>query len=108
MAAVSGGLIGDEGTDSLDADPGTLLTISGKDQGIIAAEEDINFAGSLNSSRTFEDVGIPGSPQYDNGVNKSAIDNIFAKPANMNLILSNLLALTVKFDVHGKPFLSDG
>jgi hypothetical protein len=110
-AIVSAGLIGDDGSDNIGNDStGTQLTISGTDKGIIAAEEDINFGatGSLNTSGTFENVGTPGSPQYNGGVNKSAIDNIFANPADMNLILSRLLALTVKFDANGNPYLFDG
>jgi hypothetical protein len=108
---VSAGLIGDDGSDNISNDSaGTHLTISGNDRGIIAAEEDINFGstGSLNASGIFENVGTPGSPQYNNGVNKSAIDNIFANPADMNQILSRLLALTVTTDAHGNPILSDG
>jgi hypothetical protein len=108
---VSAGLLGDDGSDNISNDSaGTHLTISGTDRGILAAEEDINFGatGSLNTSGIFENVGTPGSPQYNNGVNKSAIDNIFANPADMNQILSRLLALTVTTDAHGNPILSDG
>ena len=32
----------------------------------------------------------------------------FANPADMNLILSRLAALTVRFDANGNPFLFDG
>jgi hypothetical protein len=104
-AIVSAGLLGDDGSDNIGNDSaGTHLTISGTDKGIIAAEEDINFGttGSLNTAGIFENVGTPGSPQYNGGANKAAIDNIFASP-DMNTILSRLLALKV---INGT--LSDG
>jgi hypothetical protein len=111
-AIVAAGLIGDDGSGNIKKDTlGTHLTISGTDKGIIAAEEDINFGatGSLNTAGTFENVGTPGSPQYANGVNKAAIDNIFtdggvALPiadvllGPNSLILQDLLALTVGAD----------
>jgi hypothetical protein len=104
-AIVSAGLLADDGTDSIGNDAGgTHLTISGSDKGILAAEEDINFGmtGSLNTAGTFENVGTPGSPQYAGGANKNAIDYIFTNngtaltiPGGLNLILQDLLALTV-------------
>jgi hypothetical protein len=118
-AIVSAGRIGDNGSDTIAPDnnsPGTHLTISGTDKGIIAAEEDINFGatGSLNTAGTFENVGTFGSSQYHSGDNKSAIDNIFANAGdltdlgNLSQIVTRLLALQVKIDANGMPFLSDG
>jgi hypothetical protein len=96
-AIVSSGLIGDDGTDNITNDTlGTHLTISGTDKGIIAAGEDINFGatGTLNQA-VFEDA---------TGQNQNAIDWIFTNngitqdvtnQAQLNLILQDLLALTV-------------
>jgi hypothetical protein len=110
-AIVSAGLLGDDGTD-LDTDvnsPGTHLSISGTDKGILAAEEDINFGatGSLNQAGLFENVGSPSSTKYAKGVNKAAIDAIFTDKglllnvtvaSQLALILNDLNALTVGGD----------
>ncbi|HEY7307952.1 MAG TPA: hypothetical protein VH643_01195, partial [Gemmataceae bacterium] len=88
-AIVSAGQIGDETC-------GTQLNISGKDKGILAAEEDINFGatGSLNQAGLFENVGSPFA----------AIDAIFTDhgvlldvtvPSELALLLKDLLALSV-------------
>jgi hypothetical protein len=105
-AIVSGGLIGDDGTNNgaKEISQGTQLTISGTTKGIIAAEEDINFGktGSINQTNVFENVGSPNSPKYDNGQNKAQIDNIFTNngtaltiPGGLSFILADLNALTV-------------
>jgi hypothetical protein len=106
-AIISAGLLGDDGTD-LDTDvnsPGTHLSISGTDKGILAAEEDINFGatGSLNQAGLFENVGSPSSSKYANGVNKAAIDAIFTNnsgqlltiPGDLSTLLAHLAALHV-------------
>jgi hypothetical protein len=97
-AIVSSGLIGDDGANNISNDiPGTHMTISGTDKGIIAAGEDINFGatGSLNQAGLFENA---------TGQNQNAIDWIFTNngvtldvtiPNQLNFILQDLLALTV-------------
>jgi hypothetical protein len=106
-AIVSAALLGDNGTDDLGTNPnGTHLSISGTDRGILAAGEDINFGstGSLNQAGIFENVATPGSRQYAGGANIAAIDAIFTNngaqldvidPAQLTLIIQDLLALTV-------------
>jgi hypothetical protein len=105
-AIVSGGLIGDDGTNNgtKEVSQGTQLTISGTTKGIIAAEEDINFGktGSINLTNVFENVGSPSSPKYDNGQNKTQIDNIFTNngsaltiPGGLSFILADLNVLAV-------------
>jgi hypothetical protein len=88
-AIVSAGLLGDK-------TGGTLLSISGSDKGILAAEGDINFAGNL--------TGLPNVFKNASGVNAAAIDAIFTNggvvldvtiPGQLDLILQDLLALTV-------------
>src|SRR5262249_31476651 len=97
-ALVTDGLLGDDGANNKNNDTnGTHLTISGSDKGILAAGEDINFGstGSLNQAGLFENAS---------GLNLAAIDAIFTNgnlaldvidPAQLNLILADLLALTV-------------
>jgi hypothetical protein len=97
-AVVTDGLLGDDGSNNFTNDtPGTHLTISGTDKGILAAGEDINFGatGSLNQAGLFE--GATGS-------NLAAIDAIFTNnsalldvtdPTQLGLILQDLNALTV-------------
>jgi hypothetical protein len=105
-AIVSGGLIGDDGTNNgtKEVSQGTQLTISGTTKGIIAAEEDINFGktGSINQTNVFENVGSPTSPKYDGGQNKTQIDNIFTNngsaltiPGGLSFILADLNVLAV-------------
>jgi hypothetical protein len=110
-AIVSAGLLGDNGTDNINGDgTGTLLTISGTDKGLLAAVEDINFGttGSLNLAGVFENVGTPGSPQYDNGNNAAVIDAIFSlnltppvsviNTLDLQQLVQNLLSLGVGSD----------
>jgi len=97
-ALVSSGLIGDDGSNNIHNDVNcTHLTISGSDQGIISAGEDINFGatGSLNQSGLFENA---------TGVSLAAINAIFTNngglldvldPAQLTLIVQDLLALKV-------------
>jgi len=97
-AIVSSGLIGDEGANNNDDDEnGTHLTISGSDKGIIAAGGDIEFGEEF-----FENQ--PGVFENATGSNLAAIDFIFTNngvqldvlnPAQLNLIVQDLLALRV-------------
>jgi hypothetical protein len=91
-AIISAGVIGDSAG-------GTLLSISGQDQGILAAEGDINYAGDLGS--------LPNVFENASGVNAAAIDAIFTNggivlnvtiSSQLELILQDLLALTVGSD----------
>jgi hypothetical protein len=90
-AIVTDGMIGDSAG-------GTQLTTSGTDKGILAAGQGINFGatGSLNTAGIFNPA---------TGSNLAAIDAIFTNnnveldvtdPAQLNLIIQDLLALTVK------------
>jgi hypothetical protein len=89
-AIVSDGAIGDSAG-------GTHLTISGTDKGILAAGQGINFGatGSLNQAGIFNPA---------RGADLAAIDAIFTNnhieldvidPAQLNLIIQDLLNLTV-------------
>ena len=88
-AIVSAGLLGDK-------TGGTQLSISGSDKGILAAEGNINYSGSISRlTNVFANA---------TGVNAAAIDAIFTNggllldviiPSQLDLILQDLLALTV-------------
>jgi hypothetical protein len=81
-----------------DSAGGTQLTITGTDKGILAAGQGINFGktGVLNTAGIFNPA---------TGTNLAAIDAIFTNnnveldvtdPAQLGLIIQDLLALTVQ------------
>jgi hypothetical protein len=101
-AVVSAGLLGDDGTDNIKNDStGTQLTISGTDKGILAAGEDINFGstGSLNKAGVFENANGPNLAAieaiFTGVVNGNDIELDVTVPAQLQLIINDLLALTV-------------
>jgi hypothetical protein len=109
-AIVSSGLIGDDGTNNITNDKyGTHLTIIGRDQGIIAAGEDINFGvGDSDDDDNYFGGGCGQNRAniFENatGSNLAAINAIFTNngglldvldPVQLNLIVKDLLALKV-------------
>jgi hypothetical protein len=90
-AVVSDGVIGDS------TGAGTFLTTSGTDKGIFAAGQGINFGatGSLNQAGLFNPAIGPDLAAIDAIFTNKSVKLDVTDPAQLNLIIQDLLALTV-------------